>query len=64
MPYFRCERCALRLYGADSETQCPECDTPFARTERLLEAIPLAQPRHPRSVSWAQVRRVDQRIRG
>ena len=46
MPYFRCERCALRWYSAASETRCAECDTPLGRREWLPEdPTPLARPR-------------------
>jgi hypothetical protein len=45
MPYFKCERCALRWYSAASETRCGECDAPLGSDERLHEATPRAQPR-------------------
>jgi hypothetical protein len=52
MPYFRCKRCALRLYSAASETHCSECSAPLGRAERSLEPTPLARPRRDgRSIS-------------
>lgn len=55
MPYFRCERCSLRLYSAASKAHCPECSTPLGRAEQLLVATPLAQPRgHRHSTALAE----------
>jgi hypothetical protein len=44
MPYFKCTRCALRLYSAASDTRCSECSAPLGRAEQLFEATPLARP--------------------
>lgn len=56
MPYFRCERCALRWYSAAPETRCSECSAPLGRGDHLLEATPLPRPArdpHPiRERSW------------
>ncbi len=61
MPYFRCERCALRLYSAASDTRCFECDVPLGKAEQLHGATPLAQPsRNRRSISWRQPQPVDE----
>ncbi len=53
MPYFRCERCALRLYSAASETRCSECDAPLGKADQLLDATPLARP-HRRPTALTQ----------
>ena len=45
MPYFKCERCALRWYSAASTTRCAECDAQLAEGERVLDPTPLARPR-------------------
>jgi hypothetical protein len=61
MPYFRCDRCELRLYSAASETRCSECSTPLGKAEQLLDATPLAQPvYYRRPISWAQRLPVDE----
>ena len=44
MPYFRCERCALRLYSAASATHCSGCGVPLGEAERTLDPIPLPRP--------------------
>jgi hypothetical protein len=44
MPYFTCERCALRLYSAASSTHCAECGAPLGESERLLDETPLPRP--------------------
>lgn len=38
MPYFKCDRRALRLYSAASATHCAECGAPLGRAPRFLEA--------------------------
>ena len=62
MPYYKCNRCALRLYSAASKTKCSECGAPLGSTERMFDVTPLAQPRRSRSPirRWA----VDQRSPG
>ena len=44
MPYFKCDRCAIRMYSAASSTHCTECGVRLGSAEQLLEAIPLPRP--------------------
>ena len=44
MPYFRCERCALRLYSAVSETHCSQCGARLGKAERKLDVTALPRP--------------------
>ncbi len=44
MPYFKCPRCAVRLYSAASSTHCSECGAPLGEADALLEAVPLPRP--------------------
>jgi hypothetical protein len=59
MPYFKCDRCALRLYSAASETHCSECSAPLGRAERVLDS-PLPRPlrgRYPAGMALPAGRR-------
>lgn len=44
MPYFMCDRCAVKLYSAASETECTNCGTPLGGAEQLVNATPLPRP--------------------
>ena len=44
MPYFKCPRCALRLYSAASQTHCSECGAPLRSAERMVDETPLPRP--------------------
>jgi hypothetical protein len=65
MPYFRCQRCALRLYSAAHETQCTKCNAPLGAADQLLETTPLARPHRTRgATAWALARSADERGAG
>lgn len=54
MPYFKCGRCALRLYSAAPGTRCSHCGSPLGEDERLTNSTRLERPRGGgRSLSWA-----------
>ena len=64
MPYFRCDRCAVRLYSAASRTHCSECGRSLARAEPLSEASPLPRPlrdRYPTAMQSVVGERRDSR---
>ena len=44
MPYFRCDRCAVRLYSAAASTHCSVCGASLAKAEPLAGLTPLPRP--------------------
>jgi hypothetical protein len=65
MPYFTCERCALRLYSAASETRCADCGAHLRKGEPALNATARAQPhRVRRTILWPQPQPLDEGGRG